>query len=314
MCQHHVVTASGLMDVRHACEWCAQLQSTGRPLSERSMRRAVSPLLIVRVVALTCCTVAQPAFAQDSATRPMVILQVRTPEGEPIRGASITYGEDSRVSRTDALGEVRLPTRELRRNIRIRAVGYAPLDTALRWTGDTAVLTLRTLAVRLDSIVVTANGVSKPLRYAKTTKFDTFYERRATAIGGKFFTREDIEQSNSSSVYDLVRKVPGTKIERDQTGGAVVRFERCVGNANPLTGRATESAFDGTSKVVQVYVDGLKTSEPYMTLQNIKPENVEAMEVYQGVAQLPVDARGNGCAAIYIWTRYSVGSVLPAKH
>lgn len=274
--------------------------------------RVAVPLLVFVALGFG---VARMTLAQDSAQRPIVTLRLRPQQGEPIRDASITYGEDSRVSRTDALGEVRLPSRELRRNVRIRAVGYTPVDTALtRWAGDTAVLTLRTLAVRLDSIVVTANGVRKPLRYANTTKFDRFHERRATAIGGKFFTREDIEQSNSSSTYDLIRKVPGTKIERDQTGGAVVRFERCVGNANPLTGRATESAFDGTSKVVQVYVDGMKTSEPYMTLQHLKPENIEAMEVYQGVAQLPVDARGNGCAAIYVWTRYSVGSVLPARH
>jgi outer membrane cobalamin receptor len=199
--------------------------------------------------------------------------------------------------------------------VQVRALGYAPVDTAVRGSsGDTIVLALRVVGVQLDSIVVTAHGVSKPRRYANTTRFDTFYERRATAIGGKYFTREDIEKSDASSVYDLIKKVPGTKIEPDQTGGAVVRFERCVGNANPLTGRATESAFDGTSKVVEVYVDGLKTGEPFLTLQNLKPENVEAMEVYQGVAQLPVDARGNGCAAIYIWTRYSVGSVLPAKH
>lgn len=269
----------------------------------------------VRVTSLIGCCVARATFAQVPAQSSSAVLRVQSQDGRPIGGALVSWNDDARSSRTDTLGTVRLLARELARKVRIRAVGYAPVDTALgEINGDTVVLALRAVGVQLDSIVVTAHGVSKPLRYANTTKFDAFYERRATSIGGKFFTREDIEQSKSSSVYDLIKKVPGTKIERDQTGGAVVRFERCVGNANPLTGRATESALDGTSKVVQVYVDGLKTGEPFLTLQNLKPENVEAMEVYQGVAQLPADARGNGCAAIYIWTRYSVGSVLPARH
>lgn len=173
---------------------------------------------LLAFVAVSSC-VAPIASAQDSAQRSSLTLRVRTQEGRPIRDASVTWGADFHVSRTDTLGEVRLPANELARRIRIRAVGFAPIDTALGgWSGDTTVLTLRALAVRLDSIVVTAHGVSKPLRYANTTKFDSFYERRATAIGGKFFTREEIEQANSSSVYDLIRKVPGTKIERDQTG------------------------------------------------------------------------------------------------
>lgn len=288
--------------------------SAGSHLREGPMRYISGCLNRARIAALLGFCVARVAVAQGSVQQRVIILRVQASDGRPIQNASVSSSNDARISRTDSLGEVRLPAHESTSRVRVRAVGYAPVDTTLGGlSGDTVMLALRAVGVQLDSIVVTAHGVSKPLRYANTTKFDTFYERRATSIGGKFFTREDIEQSRSSSMYDLIKKVPGTKIERDQTGGAVVRFERCVGNANPLTGRATESASDGTSKVVQVYVDGLKTGEPFLTLQNLKPENVEAVEVYQGVAQLPVDARGNGCAAIYIWTRYSVGSVQPAK-
>ena len=64
---------------------------------------------------------------------------------------------------------------------------------------------------------------------------------------------------------------------------------------------------------LQLFINGAHVGEPLTTLAQLRTEEIEAIEIHRGVAQLPVEARGNGCAAIFIWTRYSVGSVLDKK-
>jgi hypothetical protein len=60
-------------------------------------------------------------------------------------------------------------------------------------------------------------------------------------------------------------------------------------------------------------IEGRAKSEAFYLLH---VNDVEAMEVYTSPSQLPQEAMGNSCAAIFIWTRYTSGSVLkkqPAK-
>lgn len=71
-------------------------------------------------------------------------------------------------------------------------------------------------------------------------------------------------------------------------------------------------AKDGTGKstTVQVFIDGVRVTEPFVALGSLTTNDIEAMEVYRGVSELPMEAAGDGCAAIFIWTRYTPGSVL----
>jgi hypothetical protein len=46
-------------------------------------------------------------------------------------------------------------------------------------------------------------------------------------------------------------------------------------------------------------------------LANLKSNEIETMEVYRGPSQLPMEAVGDACAAVFITTRYTTGSVLP---
>jgi len=45
-------------------------------------------------------------------------------------------------------------------------------------------------------------------------------------------------------------------------------------------------------------------------LTDLKTSEIETMEVYRGPSQLPMEAVGNACAAVFITTRYTTGSVL----
>lgn len=63
-----------------------------------------------------------------------------------------------------------------------------------------------------------------------------------------------------------------------------------------------------------LYVDGMRTNDELVpeTLKEMSSSDVEALEVYKGPSELPMEALGDACSAIYIWTRRSQGSVLRA--
>lgn len=51
-----------------------------------------------------------------------------------------------------------------------------------------------------------------------------------------------------------------------------------------------------------LFVDGMRV-RGLSFLNSISPAQIEGIEVYQGAAQLPAEAKGNACAAIFIWLK-----------
>ena len=166
---------------------------------------------------------------------------------------------------------------------------------------------------QLDSVRVVAEPGLKPARYANTTKFDAFYERKRSATAGHFLTREDLERDDKDKVMEILRTLPGVKIRTNRLGDPVMTFARCVGSnmRNPMAPAPREGGDPETP--IQVFIDGMKVIEPFQTLSKMSAREVEAMEIYTGASQLPQEARGNGCGAIFVWTRYTPGSVLANK-
>jgi hypothetical protein len=260
---------------------------------------------------------ARPAVTQE--VRPLEsagVVRGRVHGGSsPIQGATVRV--DTIVRVTDAEGRFSITVAPGGRLIHVTAIGYAPLDTSVDVTNAAAelFLVLRPVAVMLDSIRVTASADAlKPARYKDTGKFDDFYLRKARALGGRFLSREDIERSGKYGAVDLLATVPGVRVDRLTSGNPFVRFARCSGSALPrATGAANQKDGYGKSATVQVFVDGKRVSEPFVTLGSLTADDVEAMEIYRGVSELPMEAAGDGCAAIFIWTRYTPGSVLGNK-
>lgn len=190
----------------------------------------------------------------------------------------------------------------------IRALGYAPLDTNLapRMAGDSAFVVIMRPVQSLPTVEVLANG--KPARYASTGRFDEFYERRSKGFG-KFFTREDIDAGHKALIIDLLREIPGVRVIQPRRDVPLsLRFARCTaakGGLPPVFSAGAAHA-DQANDLVAVHVDGhqLSSRDAVDFLDGMKAVEVEAMEVYQGPSQLPAEARGNACAAIYIWTRF----------
>jgi hypothetical protein len=142
------------------------------------------------------------------------------------------------------------------------------------------------IATDLKKVVVRASEL-KPDRYAKTGRFDEFYRRRAAGLG-TFFTREAIEARNPQKSEDLLRMVTGVRI-RYRGNIPFVQFLRC--------------------ETVNVYVDGIRSHDPFRDFFALSPLDIEAMEVYHGMATVPPEfsPAPNDCAAIVVWTRWHGG-------
>ncbi len=217
---------------------------------------------------------------------------------------SIPTGDLS--TRTDAEGRFSFtaaPWGQVR--LRVRALGHAPLDTLLllqSGTARTVRLRLRQFVPQLDTVTVQATmAYGKPARYRHTGKFDDFYERRAKKPG-TYFTREEIERSPANKVSELISTAAGITLayRLSQRGMEPhIRVARCTGTG-------------GTTRVqpLAVYINGQRIGDGLAVLGELLTSDIETLEIYRGPAQLPVEAMGDACAAVFITTRYTPGSVL----
>lgn len=241
--------------------------------------------------------------------------QLVSGEGSPISGAEITVAGTLLSSRTDSAGRFlleALPAGQVR--VQARALGFSPLDTTLTvQAGELHSATFRMVrnVQQLDPVVTEAVlPFGKPARYRHTAKFDEFYERRAKRPG-TFFTREDIESSGRSSVMDLMSSVPGVRIS-SRSGNDFMRVARCDGNSIWGTNQADRTrVVEDRHRWLAVFINGQRMgADPFQALSELKAGDIETMEVYRGPTELPHMAIGNACAAVFITTRYTEGSVL----
>ncbi|MGH7559431.1 MAG: TonB-dependent receptor plug domain-containing protein [Gemmatimonadales bacterium] len=146
--------------------------------------------------------------------------------------------------------------------------------------------------------------LTKPVKYAETTKYDDFFRRQRLGFG-TFFTREDIEKANAFHTYEIMRNVPGVRLGNVSADPemARIKFLRC------------------DEDKVAVYIDGQRqlpakrirdvgstiggNRELAEMLSRVSAPYIEMMEVYRGVGQIPGELNENACAVVAIWTRWN---------
>ena len=261
-------------------------------------------LVVVFVVVL-------PVSLGAQATTTQLTGRLTATDGSPIGGAEVTVAGSTLTARSDSAGRFlveTVPVGELR--IQVRALGFAPLDTILRilpGASHSLSLTMARSVQQLAPVVTEAVlPFGKPLRYQHTGRFDDFYERRARQPG-TFFTREDIERSGRNSLMELVSMAPGVIVGTRPGGLPYIRVARCVGNQ--IGQRGTVDLY----KWLNVFINGRRVLSNLESLSELKADEIETLEVYRGPSQLPLEAIGDACAAVFITTRYTTGSVLPKK-
>lgn len=148
------------------------------------------------------------------------------------------------------------------------------------------------------------------------------FERRRQRTAGSFMTRAQVERARATRLTDLLRRVPGVTIHPDGAGGGGMIVE-LRGARRPTFARLptvpADSVLPPPTEVnseqfgrasnadrcaAGFYVDGLAfNAGPGIDL-DVRPEQVEAIEVYTP-GQVPAEFAGRhaACGVIVIWTR-----------
>lgn len=256
--------------------------------SFRGLRAVICPAGTILVLAALSLFPRSTAVAQSlQAQTSIIVAFVTDTAGKPIPGAEVQVVGTSLKGSTDDAGRVALLAVPAgKATIRVRRLGFAELKVPITITpGESpeARYKLVPVATTLGKVVVRSTEL-KPDRYAKTTRFDAFYRRRSQN-SGTFITREQIDARNAQKSEDLLRMVTGVRI-RYRGNTPFVQFLRCA--------------------QVTVYIDGIRSHDPFRDYFSMSPLDIEAMEVYHGMAQVPPEfsPRPNDCAAIVVWTRW----------
>lgn len=173
--------------------------------------------------------------------------------------------------------------------VRVEHVGHGVHADSLRVRSDRTVrlrLQVRPDPIRLAPLQVEVRDV-RSMRLARVG----FYDRR-TRGHGTFITREQLEEWDTSHLSEAFRRVQGFTL-----GGPEVR-RSLHSNRDP---RASVAA--GPCRT-QYFVNGEAQPLPN-GIDTFLPEDIAAMEIYRGTAQLPVEfnRRSASCGAVVLWLR-----------
>ena len=208
-----------------------------------------------------------------------------------VDGATAATG---RAVYTDSAG--RFAVRGLRLGVYalvVRSVGFRPLRLRIEVKQedvDLGRLPLKRLAVSLAEVRI--NGLLRKV----PARYEEIYARGARGIG-VFIGREEMDRMPMADVRSVLMRVPNVRV--NDRG---IEFPRCTDYIGVHSG----------GSVVSIYIDGTRMFPPpgggRGTSMNdvfglVAAKDIQAIEVFKGVAQLPAEFNSNACAVVAIWTR-----------
>ena len=234
-----------------------------------------------------------------------------------VSGAMVTIVGTSYSARTDSTGQFFLrPSPVGPQIVRVQQIGFVERrqSVTIAETGVTSFdFRLTRPMTKLDTQRVLADNWShKPMRLANTTKYDEFYERRTMGLGGVQFTHEELVKRVNASLSEALSSVPGFRITHSGTHYDAILTSGCpqtrmtvyVDNRQvyPL-GARVESPVYWPPRYGPYRGNNPGGDLPLDVLSSLDIEQVEAMEVYRSSTGMPMQARGDSCAAVFVWTR-----------
>lgn len=212
---------------------------------------------------------------------------VTDPSGAPIAGAVVTIGEFFAQSITDEAGQFRLagigPGRV---SLKVRRLGFSPLERQLTIGGGESVSRLRLTLAQLPSRVGTV--VVRTSRVEYTGRLGGYYRRLQRRTGGTFVSRDQIDKKSAGSLSELLKTVPGINAFPLRSGGSAVR----------MRGRACRPI---------VWLDGVPLPAGEVDLDAFPTNTLQGIELYLGSTNAPADFMMNGglsgCGTILLWSR-----------
>lgn len=213
---------------------------------------------------------------------------VRDDRGNPLSGAQVmVWGSGVTTSTRDDGRFIvgRLPAGT--QTVETRHLGFAPTRVAVDLASGKNVAVTITMSERADVLdAVQVYGVEREL----ASVLAGFDQRRKLGFG-RFITRADIEKQRPIRFTDLLRQTPGLKIV--STGGLDYEIVAAHG-----------SIAGGVCRPL-VFINGAILANTEGVDMMVDPEEVAAVEIYNGVAETPPQFRGGTkgeCGSIAIWT------------
>jgi len=232
--------------------------------------------------------IAPPTANSNGPARRQSILVLSARDSTPLRGVTVVV-DDTHSFSGDQRGVVRISLRPGAHQLLIRQIGFAPKSVQVdsgRTIPDTAFLDA--IPAQLDEVVIRGRRIVASARYTEVL-------RRAASSGGTLFTREDF--AGTRDLRTVFSQIPGVQLT-----DRGIAMQRCEGGM-PSPGLALPEAR------IQVYIDGVRVTG--LRVENavmeafrlVHPRSIEFVEVYRGVAQIPVEFLNDACAVIAIWTK-----------
>ena len=293
--------------------------ATGFAMSRPS---TVRPTSAVRLVRTELKLEAVNTLAARGATFTGVVVFDSTKA--PVEGAEVALPELGLSTRTDAMGAFRIagiPAGEHR--VSVRRVGLGAADTRVIFQGqetvERRVLLGRAIALEPTTVSGGTNDRHMP----------GFEDNRRAGLG-HFMTRDDLEKFTGMKLVTALQTMAPSFSAIIGRGGAYTYpssrhappLHECPGRADPKDCAESQGAYwpDELERrrgitvacYAVVYLDGVRVNgsreptEPF-DISTIPPEQVEAVEYYDGGAQTPLKySRINArCGVLVIWTRRS---------
>lgn len=227
-------------------------------------------------------------FNLQAKTVQGIVIDVKT--NEPIKSVVVMIIDTANVicamQNTDSTGVFNITgIKHDRIIVRTYRLGYVstttgPYNLALHDTLK-MVIRLEAIPIVLKEAVVTAKKIDPYLERAH------FYERKKMGMG-HYVTWDDFKDRGLSSVYDILRGIPGV----------IVRGE------NISLARYSASSIGSTATQPLIYVDGILMPNETANVSWRSPENVQAVEVYNGINAPQQYSRGKQGGVKLIWTRH----------
>ncbi|MGE0442581.1 MAG: carboxypeptidase regulatory-like domain-containing protein [Gemmatimonadales bacterium] len=262
------------------------------------------------------CAVARPAPA---GAQSVLLGRVVDDRGLPVTTARVSISRLGLTAAVTSEGRFEFVTIPRGRfAVATAAVGFAPDVREMGFAGNDTVrvdIRLGQAAQRLDSVVVSGNG-PPPL----SPQMRIFEERRRKGIG-VFLTRADLARREHSTLTDVLRQVPGMKFVRrpERCGGG---FALASNRGGALSWLPWMTCFDGFTPFsvecyLTVYLDWNRIwiwgSQEPPRIDETSVASLEAVELYRGPSELPVELQGTGsaCGAVLLWSRTGEGGQRP---
>jgi hypothetical protein len=268
------------------------------------MTRLLAALLPLLAAALAAAPSAAPA--QQAPIRPAGLgIHVVDPADAPIAGVRVVVVGSGAEGVSDESGWVRLPgVRPGRIFVLATRLGYRPAEFTLQvpLSGGLEVdVELEPAAVAVQGLTAVGTSENRSLAAAG------FYRRKQTGMGS-FLTRDDIEKTRAQRTSEIFRRVRGIRVVpagRDQYKLQTVRYGLSLSQSTggmTRAGRRGDRAGENVCEML-VYLDG--TLVQLNGIDDIRMDNVEAIEVYRGAGEIPAEYRVTNatCGVVVLWTR-----------